>query len=268
MALCLYWYKNTLSIIKILKMKKQTSVLFILALFTIGFWSCQDSDLDNTGDSTLSVQIEALIKSFALPVDGSGLKSVSADSIYVEWDSVHLMISHVEFEAKLKSQVTHRDSIEISYKWSGPQFADLLNPDLAFGNFLLQPGFYDEIEIKVKGEREDAQDIPVFYMQGTFYGSTADLPVEVIVDQDVEFKTEKDSVEVGVESVDITSYIQLSLSELMEDIDPEDLDNATLTDGVIVISEESNRNIYYIIKKNLGKKHHSYCDDKHRKKKH
>ena len=46
----------------------------------------------------------------------------------VEWDSVHMVISYVKFEAELKSQVTKRDSIEISYKWSGPQFADLLNP--------------------------------------------------------------------------------------------------------------------------------------------
>ncbi|WP_297100694.1 hypothetical protein [uncultured Draconibacterium sp.] len=244
-------------------MKKQIALLFIITFFGFGLWSCQDTDFDNTGDSKLSVQIEALDKSFSLPVDGSGLKSVSADSMYMEWDSVHLMISYIKFEAELKSQVTHRDSIEIEYKWSGPQFADLLNPDLTFGNFVLQPGFYDEIEIEVKGEEDDAHDMPVFYMAGTFYGSTATLPVEVKIDDDVMFKTEKDSVDVGEESIDITSYIQLSLSELMEDIDPNDLNNATLTDGVIVISRHSNREIYYTIRKNLGKKQYSYHEHKH-----
>ncbi|MCY1720692.1 hypothetical protein OU798_10080 [Prolixibacteraceae bacterium Z1-6] len=249
-------------------MKKQIVVPFIMALLTIGFFSCQKNDFDNTGSSSLDVKIEALNQSFSLPVNGSGLKSAMADSIYMEWDSVHLVISYVKFEAELKSQVTHRDSIEISYKWTGPEFADLLHPDLTFGNFLLQPGFYDEIEISVKGEKEDAQDIPVFYMAGVFKGSTASLPVEVRVYDDVQFKTEKDSVDVTEESIDITSYIQLRLNELMEDIDPVDLDNATLTDGVIVISSESNREIYYTIIKNLGKKHHCFHEHKYNKKDH
>lgn len=244
-------------------MKKHTTVYFLLALFSIGLWSCQDTDFENTGDSNLSVQIEALNESFSLPVDGSMLKSALIDSMYMQWDSVHLMISHIKFEAELKSQLTHHDSIEIEYKWSGLQFADLLNPDLTFGNFVLQPGFYDEIEITVRGEEADAQEMPVFYMGGTFYGSTATLPVEVKIDDDVMFKTEKDSVEVGIESVDITSYIQLSLSKLMEDIDPNDLNNATLTDGGIEISKYSNREIYYIIRKNLGKKHYSFHEHRH-----
>ncbi|MDX8337862.1 hypothetical protein SLH46_01625 [Draconibacterium sp. IB214405] len=249
-------------------MKKQISALIVMAFFTIGFWACNDNNLDNPGDTTLDVQIEALNKSYALPVDGSGLKSAAADSVYMEWDSVHLVISSIKFEAELKSQVTMRDSIEVSYKWSGPQFADLLNPDITFGNFLLQPGYYDEIEIEVKGGRGYADSIPVFYMAGMFHGSTATLPVEVMIDEEVVFKTEQDSVVVGEEGVDLTSYIQLSLSDLMEDIDPNDLDNATLTNGVIVISRESNRYIYYVIRKNLGKRHHSYCDFSHHKKKH
>ncbi len=242
-------------------MKRKIVFPLILALLTIGFLGCQEHDFDNSGPSILDVKIEALNKSFSLPTDG--LKSAMADSIYVEWDSVHLMVSYVKFEAELKSQVTHRDSIEISYKWTGPQLADLLNPELTFGNFLLQPGFYDEIEIAVKGKKEDAGDIPVFYMQGTFHGSTAALPVEVRINENIQFKTEKDSVEVTGENMDIISIIQLRLDELMEDIDPEDLDNATLTGGVIIISEESNRNIYFTIMKNLGKKHRSYYKHKH-----
>jgi len=206
--------------------------------------------------------------SYALPVGASGLKSAMADSVYVEWDSVHMVISYVKFEAELKSQVTNRDSIEISYKWSGPQFADLLNPDLTFGSFVLEPGLYDEIEIAVKGEREDADDIPVFYMEGTFYGSNDTLPLQVSVYDDVLLKTEKDSVEVTDEGVDITSYIQLSLSELMEEIDPADLEMAKLTNGVLEISAESNRYIYYTIVKNLSRKHHCFHEHKYRKHNH
>lgn len=248
---------------------KKGIVITLILVISLGFLGCNDDNFDNSGPSTLDIKIEALNKSFSLPVKSSTLKSVPGGSTSVEWDSAHLMISYVKFEAELKSLITRRDSIEISYKWSGPQLADLFNPDLTFGNFMLQPGFYDEIEISLKGEKRDAKEagVPVFYMSGMYTGSTAILPVEVRVHEDITFKTERDSVEVTEENLEIISYIQLYLDELMEEINPDDLDNAKLTKGVIVISSESNHKIYYTLMKNIIKKHHCYYDYKHKKKK-
>ena len=249
-------------------MKRHIVFSLILALFAIGFVACVDDGITNSGPSTLDVKIEALNKSFSLPVNTSGNKSALTGNTSIEWDSAHLMISYVKFEAELKSLITRRDSIEISYKWSGPQVADLFHPEVSFGNFLLQPGFYDEIEISVKGEKEDAKaaDIPVFYMHGMFTGSTATLPVELVVNHDIAFKTERDSVEVTEDNLEIISYIQLYLDELMTEINPDDLDNAQLTNGVIVISAESNQKIYWTIMKNLVKKQQCYHDYKFKKK--
>jgi len=248
-------------------MKREIAFTFFLALGTSMFFGCQKDDLGNTGPSTLGVKIEALNKSYSLPVTGTTSKSALVGSISIAWDSAHLMVSNIKFEAELKSLLAPRDSIEISYKWSGPQLVNLLKPDVAFGNFLLQPGFYDEIEITMKGEKQDAKDIPVFYLHGIYTGTTATLPVEVKVNEDVTFKTEKDSVEITEESIDVTSYIQLYLDELMEKIDPADLDNSKLTDGVIVISKDSNRDIYYTIFHNLAKDRHCYYEHKGKKKK-
>ena len=251
-------------------MKRHIVFSLILALFASGFVACVDDGITNSGPSTLDVKIEALNKSFSLPVNNStGNKSALAGSTSIEWDSAHLMISYVKFEAELKSLISHRDSIEISYKWSGPQVADLFNPEVSFGNFVLQPGFYDEIEISVKGEKEDAKaaGIPVFYMHGMFTGSTATLPVELVVDNDIAFKTERDSVEITEDNLELISYIQLYLDELMAEINPDDLDNATLTDGVIIISAESNQKIYWTIMKNLVKKQQCYHDYKFNEKK-
>ena len=247
-------------------MKKRTLLFFAFLTLAIGFFACQKNDLGNTGPSTLGVKIEALNKSYTLPV--SSTKSATTGTSSIVWDSAHLVVSNIKFEAELKSLVTHRDSIEISYKWTGPQVANLLNPDISFGNFLLQPGFYDEIEITVKGEKDYSGNVPVFYLHGSFTGSTAILPLEVIVNQDVTFKTEKDSVEITEESIDLTGYIQLYLDELMEKINPTDLDNARLTNGVIVISDTSNRDIYYTIFKNLARDHKCYYEHKTEKKKH
>jgi hypothetical protein len=249
-------------------MKREIGFTAFLALVTLGFMSCQKDDLNNTGPSTLGVKIQAMNKSYSLPVEPAGIKSAAVNTASVTWDTVQLVVSKISFEAELKSLVNHHDSIEISYKWSGPRVINLLDDKLTLGNFTLQPGFYDEIELKVTGSKADANKKPVFFMYGQFTSSSnAKLPVALKVYEDVQFKTEKESVEVTEESIDITSYIQLYLDQLMAGIEPSALDNATLTKGVIVISADSNREIYRAVMRNLVKDHHCLYEHKGEKKK-
>jgi hypothetical protein len=249
-------------------MKRKNGFTAFLVLATLVFMGCKKDDLGKTGPSTLGVKFEALNKSYSLPVVPGGTKSAAVDPSSVIWDTVQLVVSKIKFEAELKSLVTHRDSIEISYKWSGPQVVNLLDDKIILGNFILQPGFYDEIEIKVNGSKEDANKKPVFFMYGHYTSaSNAILPVAIKVYEDVQFKTEKDSIEVTEESIDVTSYIQLYLDQLMAGIEPSALDNATLTNGVIVISADSNREIYRAVMRNLVKDHQCYYEHKGKKKK-
>ena len=242
-------------------MKSKIGLAFILAA-TIGFTACQKDDLGTKGPSEMGVKIEALNKSYSLPVT-DGTKSAAVTNESITWDTVQMVVSQIKFEAELKSLITHRDSIEIEYKWSGPMVANLLDEQMILGSFMLQPGFYDEIELKVVGNKEDAGKNPVFYMYGNYTNAqNSTIPVAVKVYNDVQFKTEKDSVTVTEESVDITSYIQLYLDKLMTGIDPASLDNAQLTNGVIVISADSNRMIYYAMLKNLVKNQHCYFENK------
>ncbi len=244
-------------------MKSRILIAIIFAV-SFGFTACQKDDLGVKGPSSLDVKIEAINKSFNLPVS-DGTKSVAITNAAVSWDSVQLVVSQIKFEAALKSLVTHRDSIEIEYKWTGPTVANLLNSKLVLGNFMLQPGFYDEIELKVYGNKKDAGNKPVFYMTGNYTSTqNSKIPIVVKVYNDIQFKTEKDSVTVTEESVDITSSIQLYLDKLMVDIDPWMLDNAKLTNGVIVISDDSNRQIYYTMVYNLVKNHYCYYKSKHK----
>jgi hypothetical protein len=246
-------------------MKREIVFTIFLAIVTLGFFGCQKDDLSNSGPSTLGVTIQALNKSFSLPVSNSGTKSASATTSFIVWDTTQMVVSNIKFEAKLKSLATHRDSIEISYKWTGPKVTDLLASNITLGNFILQPGFYDEIEIKVQGSKFDAGKKPVFYLRGKYTTSSSNLlPVMVKVNEDITFKTEKDSVTVAEESIDITSSIQLYLDQLMVGLQPSVLDNAVLTGGIIVISAESNREIYRTIMHNLIKDHH--CDYQHNNK--
>lgn len=244
-------------------MKTGRRLVFALALMMAIFVSCSDDgDIMNDNESLFGVRIEALNTNFTLPVQAS-MKSVAVESESIAWDSAHLVVSSIKFEAELKSMVTGEDSIEIEYKWHGPQMVDLLNNELTMGNFVLQPGYYDEIELKVSGEQEDAGDDPVFYLAGTYTSGTETTPIVVMVSHDVYFKTEKENVEVTEEDIDFTSIIQLYLDELMADVDVADLDAAELEDGVLLISSDSNPGIYQTIVGNLEHDHRTHYKHKH-----
>lgn len=241
-------------------MKKQFAAILIMSLGSIAFFACQKSDLKSDGTSEYGVQFEALNPQFTLPVQGTKSALVESDSM--SWDSAHLVVSAIKFEAELKKQDSNEDSISIEYKWSGPEMVDLFNNDITLGNFVLAPGTYDQIELKVEGLQRDAGDVPVFYLEGMYKNNAGSWPVTVSVSQDVYFKTEKENVEVTDQGIDITSVIQLYLDQLMADVDPADLDNADLTDGVILISADSNAAIYQTIVGNL--QHDQRCRYEHK----
>jgi hypothetical protein len=244
-------------------MKTEKKLLFALALMMAIFVSCSDDeDMINDSESVFGVRIEALNTEFTLPVQAA-MKSAAIDSESITWDSAHLVVSGIKFEAELKSMVTGEDSIEMEYKWYGPEMVNLLNNELTMGNFVLQPGYYDEIELKVSGDQEDAGYDPVFYLSGTYTNNAGTTPIVVMVSRDVYFETEKENVEVTEEEIDFTSIIQLYLDELMVDVDVADLDAADLVDGVLLISSDSNTGIYQTVVDNFENDHRTYHKHKH-----
>jgi hypothetical protein len=240
---------------------KMVRLLFPVVLLAIvsGFFACQkdNANSSNSGNTNLGIKIQALNKSFSLPVTNTTLKSTSIANSSITWDTARMVVSSVKFEAELKSVITHHDSIEIDYKWSGPKEINLFDSIVSVGNLTLQPGFYDEIELKVEGLKQDAGAKPVFYLHGIYTSDiNVSLPVSVSVDENVMFKTEKDSVNITATDPLFTSIIQLYLDKLMADVQISSLDNATLIDGVIVISSDVNKDLYDIIVRNLVRDHH------------
>jgi len=227
----------------------------LLITLSLGFSACQKDSSDNpaTGNSSLGIKLQALNKNVTLP----GAKSSSTTSILV-WDTARMIVSQVKFEAEMKQANTSHDSIEIEFKWNGPMEINLLDINVTLGNFTLLPGFYDEIELKVEGLKKDAGNKPVFYLSGVYSKTDGTLvPIVFTVNENVVFKTEKNNVEVTPDISVFTSTILLYLDELLLDVQISDLENAALTNGVIVISDNSNSDLYDIIMHNLYKDHHS-----------
>lgn len=235
---------------------KRKHILYaaVLAL-SVGLFACQkqNSTTATSGSSSLDMKLQAVNPSFTL-------KSASATGPAITWDSASMVVSSVKFEASLKSSVEDKDSIEIEYKWRGPQVVNLLDTTMSFGKFTLQPGFYDQVELKVSGLSEDAAGEPVFYLHGIYaVNDTTSLPIILKSYKDVLFKTESDSVTVDSTGASaLTSYIQIYLDQLMTNVQSLDLNNADLTNGTLVISDSTNVDIYNTIMRNLDEDHHCY----------
>lgn len=241
-------------------MKKEIVLTSFMAIGNLTFIGCVEDEPVNFGPSPFGIKFEVLNKNYTLPVS-DGTKQAAATNATINWDTAQLVVSQIKFEAELNSLTTGHDSIEIAYKWNGPKTINLFDDKQVLGNFILQSGFYDEVELKVFGNKHDAGKNPVLYLAGNYTSTqNSKIPIAIKVYSDIKFKTEKDSVTVTGESVDITSYIQLYLDKLMVGIDPVMLDNAKLNNGVIVISEDSNRTLYYAILGNLLKNHKCYIE--------
>lgn len=168
-----------------------------------------------------------------------------------------MVISRIKYEAELKNSVTHHDSVKITYKWKGPKIVNLLDPAVIPGSFTLTPGFYDEIELNVKGLKKDAGSNPVFYLTVSYtHTSNVKVPISFKVNKNVMFKTEKGCVDVTTDSFVFTNSIQLYLDQLLPGVDPTVLDNASLINVAIIISSESKCELYRIMMRNLHKNHH------------
>jgi len=240
-------------------MKSNIQSALLLVLSTVVMLSCS-KDENQPSTTVAGIRIQALNKSYSLPVNGT--KSVSTVTA-VSWDAARMVVSGLKFEAELKSLITHHDSVEFEYKWRGPEVVNLFDTTFTIGNITLQPGFYDEIEIKIEGLKRDAGTDPVFLLTGVYTNTNSEIiPISVRVYEDILFKTEKESVEITSADISVfSSVIQLYLDQLMMDISPEQLDNAILTDGELIISAQSNTDLYRIFMRNLGRDHH--CEHGH-----
>lgn len=238
---------------------KRINLFLIIGVMLSAFavTSCKKNS-SNSSKSTpqLGVSIQALNPNFNLPVSAASLKATAASSM-VHVTAAKLMVSRLNFEAELKSSNKAHDSIRIEYTWNGPKLVDLLKPTNDFGQLTLQPGFYDEVELRVASIRNNSDTIPIFSLNGNYTDSlNVVTPFTFTVNQDVLLATElkNDTITSNLGS-SFSGVIQIYLDQLFLNIHPADLKNAVKVNGVIVINSTTNKNLYQIISSNFLKRH-------------
>jgi len=232
-------------------MKKTNLVkgISILAI-TLTFSACKK---DNSQRSASGTQVN-----FALSADNSanslsssvnGAVTASTGSATVNWTSAVANIAYFKLDAKKANT-----EIEIKTK-------SLLNIDL----FAITPsgistaidtGTYREIEIKALLAKTSTSAIPLT-LKGTFTTpGGATVNVEFDFNDNAEVKAEAENVTVDGKT-DLATTLKLHLNRLLFGVSPADLDAATRTGGIIIISNNSNVTIYNKIKDNFP----SSCED-------
>lgn len=237
-------------------MKAIKFLAFMIASAGMIFTSCQkDSSevLTASGNNSFGVQLQAVNNTYSF---SPGTRAVSAGTL--KFDTCQMYVSSVHLTATKEegdSLSTKSSSFTVELKYKGSKLVDLFNSNSLLGDTLIQQGVYDKIKIMIRSNKKDAGTSPVFYLSGKYTNASGTVtPIALVVNEGLDLSlTAKDSVVIN-SADDYIALFQLDLSNYMNNskITIDDLDKATLTNGKIIISEDSNAKLYDKIYKRVS----------------
>jgi hypothetical protein len=155
----------------------------------------------------------------------------------LSWTSGYALASEIRFEAK-------KDNSDFEQKSKTEQRVDLFAAVSNIGLVQLPAGTYKKVEFKI--ELLPSQTAAAFELKGTYGGKAITFQVNEVL----EVKGEKEGVDIS-DGTSYTAATSLNLSLLTLGISAGMLDNATVTNGEILISTTSNASLYTIMLANL-----------------
>jgi hypothetical protein len=228
--------------ISIMKSKLLFSAGLACSLFIA---SCNKDDRYDPNNGNDQIQLGYQIKAINT---SAGTARSTAGAIV--WTAGFANPTVIKFEAKqenskLEYTATHTGQIDL--------FA--FNP-VTFGNFTLGAGTYKEIELKLLFKRNG--NSPALQLNGQYSGNNMTAPVVLMIEGPLEIKTEQKDV-VITENMPYVAVTDMDLASYTDGVTESMWMNADIDNGTILISEDSNENIYWKILSNIkGKKHHCH----------
>jgi hypothetical protein len=174
-------------------------------------------------------------------------------SMSITWTSGHVFADKIEFEAEKD------DELEISFEGRVNRKIDLFaSVPQQLTNITLPPGKYDEIgiEIDIKNTATDT----AFVLRGIYNNNGQNVPVIFFINELVELEAESENVIVNNNN-DFQALTTFNLSQMTAGISGTMLNNAALTNGILIISNTNNANIYNRIIENLDEMDYVDLDD-------
>jgi hypothetical protein len=161
----------------------------------------------------------------------------------INWTSGSAFADKIEFEAE------KNDDDEVEFESRVGRRIDLFASVSDLGSISLAQGRYEEIEIEL--DLAPSGSDTAFLLRGSYTNSASvTTPVVFFINELIEFKAEAEDVNVSSDN-DFSALTTLNLALLTSGITEAQLDNATSTNGVIVISKSSNTGLYSTLLSNL-----------------
>jgi hypothetical protein len=236
------------------KAMKRTNIIFPLGMTILLFlaFACKKDEPSTVDFSMKAADSNApATSSNHLPGFGS-----SNENLSLAWNTAWIYITNLEFNADFYefSIVNDKDkSPDFHYVWQGIEKIDLLTEPKIFARMNLPEGQFKTFMLTLTSARFGFSNEPNFYLAGTYGPALGGTPIAVSVTHEFDMKLDYSSGEaISNDKGDIfNSVVELSLDKVFSGITSEELNNAELTDGWILISESHNQDLYVKILNNL-----------------
>lgn len=205
--------------------------------------SCQKDDPSGSGKLSYKVKPANFSASIGSTASGSGLTVGVNSNSSITWSSGNIHISEIDFEAKSQNK-------EIEYELKQAVTVDLFNLSPLLGSITIPDGTYEEVELKLE-LKKSASNIPLTLKGSYTDPNGAKIPVEFYFNENFEVEVEAENIVVNG-TKDYLGLINVQLNRFMTNVVSTDLSSASRTNGVIVISDTSNSNLYAKLKANLN----------------
>ena len=212
---------------------KITTILLALSATTLLLPACKKAA---SGTTAMEYQIKT--------VNRSAIINTPVTAGNIQWTSGTASTTMIKLEAK------NSNSAEVEFKSEVAQQISLFAPvSASLGNVSLPAGTYSEVEFKI--EIAPVGNNAAFQLAGQFTSGTGTvIPVVFQVNNMFDIKAEQSNVTI-TDNGSTTALTILNLAPLTNGINQNMLNNATVTNGSIIISATSNTALYNIILANL-----------------
>lgn len=225
-----------------------------IALSGMLFSSCsEDSDLDIIGEGDVRIGMGIQLKN-------SGNSGARLMNTGIEVESGFLQIKKIELETEGRDADGNEFEREFDLKFKEVKKIDFNEIDSGADFFINIPsGNYEEIEFEI--DLIDNRNEPSIQLDGTFTypdGSTIPMKFQVFGDDDddmdfeVELEAENDDDLFFLDGVDNPfALFQIDANGWFENVSTAELEDAELTNGILLISKTVNKSIYDMVESRI-----------------
>lgn len=218
---------------------------FCAGILAIGFLAgCSKDTLEDIGSGTTTLEINAIL---AVPVQSKSAATAAKFDGNLDFVAGYLWVSEIEFEGTLvrgttiKREVDRFSKFDLKTGKAAPPVNDIVIPS----------GDYSYLNIEVQLRDEDAQ--PSVMLVGTYVRSNgSSSPIRFEFNSGESFEAETEQTITINEDTKVTGAIVLDPYVWFGKVPVEMLDNAeTNGEGIILINEDTNEDIYDLIEEGL-----------------